>query len=829
MTLLDRLLGRPQPRASKAVTALGPWQTGIPLALYDKEPQRVAAACLRAYKVGWFYKAGKKIADDVAALDWSISDGDMEEGEGETTLDRPPLSKPFESLSPIDQLQRLLERPNQYQTGRQLMRKTQVRLDFAGAAAWYLEGGDGKALPSSIYGISPARMWPSYSKDGRLIGWVMDRDRPSGGVPFSTDEILWFSTGSADDDEIWGVSVVEAVYSQVPLTDAIARHTGDTLSTGGRLSGMLWPKDRALSEDEYVDAQRAWRNVASDPNAARRMLIFPEPMEWAAGAATAKEIGIPELATLNRDEILTAFPVSPYRLGVPTPGGLNSGEVRREDRKDYWEETIHPRADLIEEAIQVGLLSRYEEVMGQTYDFEISEPDMDDAPALMEKTAAYKGLVSIGLDPKEALGAVGLDHIKWLGLPELLDPAKQAMAAAEAQQAVGDGQRTVVRDDTPRNNTATQQTIVGKATKARDDIARSSSLLISDFLQAQRERVVEALRRSLPSSKAARREKALSVDWWDAALENAELTAVLRVIYQDASIKGLQTVADTLERIVPKTAVSRVTDDLLTYGGQRITDINARTLDALVAELAEGTRRGYSIPQLIDGVAPEDYRGIWNVGLDNGIGAWDDARAETIARTETALSYNRAALQGYKEFRVSQVTAIDGDTDADCANRNGATFSVDDALSIADHPNGTLDWVPVVGEKSFHIQPINMSPVFNLELPPMKLYQEPTTIHPQFTVKAPVVNVSSPDVHVTNDVKTPDVTVTPAVVRVTNEVKTPTVKVEAPNVTVKAPEVTVRTPDSIRIESMPQRVTHRAVERDQRGNITRTTDVESDT
>lgn len=697
MTLLDRLLGRPQPRAAKAVTALGPWGTGIPLSLYDKEPQKVAAKCLQAYKVGWFYKSGKKIADDVSTLDWSISEGDVEEGATETTLQRPPMQQPFASLSPIDQLQRLLEAPVRDErtgrtlvTGRQLFRKTQVRLDFAGAAAWYLEGAT-SGLPTAIYGISPARMWPSYAKDGTLIGWVMDRDQPSGGVPFDTSEILWFSNGNADNDEIWGTSVVEAVYSQVPLTDLIARHTGDTLSLGGRLSGMLWPKDRALTEDEYVDAQRAWRNVASDPNAARRMLIFPEPMEWAQGAATPKDIGIPELAILSRDEILTAFPISPYRLGVPTPGGLNSGEVRREDRKDYWEETIHPRADLFEEVIQVGLLSRYEEAMGQTYDFEISEPDLDDAPSLMEKAAAYKGLISIGLDPKESLGAVGLAHIKWLGLPALLDPAQQAMAAEASRQAMAE------------QNAQPQQMMgkppmVGKAIKAREDLARASALTISDFLAAQRDRVTEALREKLPAAKALRRDaaKAKAPEWWDGALEDAELTAVLHLLYQNASHQSLQVVADTLGRIVPNKAVSRITADLLTYGGERIVDINARTLQAITIELAEGTRRGYSITQLIDGVPAEGFAGILQVGMENGVGVWGDARAETIARTETALSYNRAALDGYKEFRVAQVEAIDGDGDEECAARNGQTFSVDDALAIDDHPNGTLDWIPVV-------------------------------------------------------------------------------------------------------------------------------------
>jgi phage portal protein BeeE len=714
VTLLDRLIRRPQPpRTAKAVTALGPWATGVPLSLYDREPQKVAAACLRAYKVGWFYKAGKKIADDVAALDWSISDGDVEEGEGETTLQRPALQLPFDSLSPIDQLQRLLERPNPYQTGRQLLRKTQVRLDFAGAAAWYLEGAT-SGLPQAIYGISPARMWPSRANDGTLLGWVMDKDQPSGGVPFDASEILWFSTGNADNDDIWGTSVVEAVYSQVPLTDLIARHTGDVLSLGGRLSGMLWPKGRPLTEDEYVEAQRAWRNVASDPNAARRMLIFPEPMEWAQGAATPQEIGIPELASLNRDEILTAFPISPYRLGVPMPGGLNSGELRKEDRKDYWEGSIHPRADLLEETIQVGLVSLYEDAEGRTFDFEIAEPNMDDAAALKDKADAYKELVSIGLDPKESLTAVGLGHIKWLGLPELIDPQAQAQAQQES------------RDAALAQANSEPASIPAKATKAREDVAALGKTLLGDFLAAQRDRVVSALKEHLPATKAGRIEaiKAPVPDWWDREHEDRELAAVLRVIYQDSSRQGLQVVANALERIVPNRAVARVTADLLTHGTERIADINARTLQAITIELAEGTRRGYSVAQLIDGVPSEGFAGVLAVGMENGVGVWGDARAEMIARTETVLSYNRATLDGYKEFRVVQVEAIDGDGDEECAARNGNVYAVDEALEIEDHPNGTLDWIPVV-DKAWHDPAEQVERV--LKAMPQPVYYVPPT------------------------------------------------------------------------------------------------------
>lgn len=853
-TFLDRLLGRPEPvKMAKAVTALGAWGTGVPLSSMADTPQRKAAVYLKAYKVGWFHKAGRKIADDIASLDWSVSDGDMEEGEEETTLDRPALDLPFDSLSPIDQFQRLLERPNPYQTGRQLIRKTEVRLDFAGAAAWYMEGAT-SGLPTGLYGISPARMWPAYDKAGVLIGWVMDKDAPSGGVPFDTSEILWFSTGNADDNDIWGTSVVEAVYSQVPLTDLMARHTANVLTTGGRLAGMLWPKERALTEAEYADAQRAWRNVASDPDAGKRLLVFPEPMEYASGASTPAEIGIPELAVLNRDEILTAFPVSPYRLGVPMPGGLNSGEVRREDRRDYWEETIHPRADLLEEAIQVGLLSLYEEKMGQTFDFELAEPNMDDAASLTEKAKAYKELVAIGFDPKETVSAVGLTTIKWLGLPDLLDPAKQAQAQAEAREALA---------NQPKPDPAAAPKPFGKAVKTREDVAKAQTQTIAEFFADQRDRVTAAIRAEYAGVKSTERVAwATKADpkWWDGATEDSKLRNTVRGLYVAAGRSSLQVVADQLGRFVYGDSVDRVLADLLAYGGERIADINARTLQAISIELAEGTRRGYSVNQLIDGVAAEGYKGVLNVGLENGVGVWGDARAETIARTETMLSYNRATLDAYREFQVERVTAYDGDDDDVCAERNGQVFSIDEAFAIADHPNGTLDWAPALDGKSWH-EPKPTSVIVNNYLEPGKPPE--TKVYNEFTLPqqaAPVTNVTVspaavevkvPDVHVTNqppgvtvhvdapNIKSPDV-------RVINEVASPAVTVNvpkqaapvvnvpaqaAPVVNVKAapaPNVTVNTPDTLRITSMPDRVTRRKVDRDKQGRITDTTDVEVD-
>ena len=61
------------------------------------------------------------------------------------------------------------------------------------------------------------------------------------------------------------------------------------------------------------------------------------------------------------------------------------------------------------------------------------------------------------------------------------------------------------------------------------------------------------------------------------------------------------------------------------------------------------------------------------------------------------FAYNAAALDSYQELGVKEVEAIDGDDDPECAERNGKRYTLAEAAAIEDHPNGTLDWVPVLG------------------------------------------------------------------------------------------------------------------------------------
>lgn len=119
----------------------------------------------------------------------------------------------------------------------------------------------------------------------------------------------------------------------------------------------------------------------------------------------------------------------------------------------------------------------------------------------------------------------------------------------------------------------------------------------------------------------------------------------------------------------------------LRRGATRITNINDFTRESIRKLIAEAIEQGMSPAEA------GEYVRQWS--------GFDEYRAERIARTEMTTAYNMAALDTYGELGVTQVVADDGDEDEECAERHGQVFDVDEAESIEDHPNGTLDWLPV--------------------------------------------------------------------------------------------------------------------------------------
>ena len=138
--------------------------------------------------------------------------------------------------------------------------------------------------------------------------------------------------------------------------------------------------------------------------------------------------------------------------------------------------------------------------------------------------------------------------------------------------------------------------------------------------------------------------------------------------------------------------ISEVRDQL----AKEIKGINDTTRDQVAEVIEKGVQRGYSIPQIANGFPAERYKGITGV-----FDAADEARAETIARTETAKLFNNAALLAYEDAGITHVEVLDGKYDTICEEANGSRWTLAEAAAKPlAHPNCVRSFIPLVTVKA---------------------------------------------------------------------------------------------------------------------------------
>jgi len=181
---------------------------------------------------------------------------------------------------------------------------------------------------------------------------------------------------------------------------------------------------------------------------------------------------------------------------------------------------------------------------------------------------------------------------------------------------------------------------------------------------------------------------------WDADRENEGLLGALDGLYLDAMQEGYGAASDSGLDVAFDLDNPRLQDFRGTLA-KRVQGINETTRDALDAQITEGLRRGYSVRQMAEGVPDEDFQGVSGVFSEAR-----GSRAEMIARTESLHAFSGASIAAYQQSGVvSMVELMDGTDDPECAERNGRVVPLSQAQEFlkAEHPNGTLALLPVVG------------------------------------------------------------------------------------------------------------------------------------
>jgi hypothetical protein len=192
-------------------------------------------------------------------------------------------------------------------------------------------------------------------------------------------------------------------------------------------------------------------------------------------------------------------------------------------------------------------------------------------------------------------------------------------------------------------------------------------------------------------------------------LEDA-LSEALRPHYAAA----MAAAATEVERRVNGKADLRepVVDRLLRAAGVRIKGISETTRQRVADIVRQGLDEGLSAAELGD-------------RIEAASGLFDELRAETIARTETATVLNQAAVAQYADFGVDRVTVVDGDEDDACASADGQVWTLDraEAEPIA-HPNCVRTFTPLVGSPAARASLAKAAPVED-SMPTIVIHNHP--------------------------------------------------------------------------------------------------------
>lgn len=133
--------------------------------------------------------------------------------------------------------------------------------------------------------------------------------------------------------------------------------------------------------------------------------------------------------------------------------------------------------------------------------------------------------------------------------------------------------------------------------------------------------------------------------------------------------------ANQKESVMPQTAA-------------RASQIDSTTADAVRKAVDASNAAGKTPAQLGDRIRALDvFRGN---------------RAVTIGRTESAMAYNTGTTLAYRQSgMVNAVQVSDGDSDAECADADGAIWSLDDAAANPlQHPRCVRSFSPVLSSTS---------------------------------------------------------------------------------------------------------------------------------
>lgn len=239
-------------------------------------------------------------------------------------------------------LQKLLEKPNPWQTFEDLIELTVIDLRLLGWSWWekgFKEGNTDPDRPDAVWRLRPDRTKIIRNAETYWEGIEFQRDPTSKAIKLPPPELVPFRHWSPLSD-YWGISGLFAAQTSV-VWDLFARAWNKSFFRNGAstVSDGVFQTDSYLNDATYKRLITTLKNRRGTPDTWQNPLILDNGLKFLPHAQTARDMQFSELMERAREEILAALGVPPAMVGLPISGGLGG---YREQRMQFYQITVVP-------------------------------------------------------------------------------------------------------------------------------------------------------------------------------------------------------------------------------------------------------------------------------------------------------------------------------------------------------------------------------------------------------------------------------------------------------------------------------------------------------
>jgi len=565
----------------------------------------------------WLFAVVDRISTAVSANEWKLFQQTASREQAE--VEDHPLLSLWQGVNPFFTMEEFLECTTQH-------------FELCGEMWWILvRGENGMGPPTEIWPVRPDRMRPIPHRTDYIVGYEYTPEGDRDAIPLKPEDVIFIRRPSPVD-MYRGIGVIQSLMIDLGAERSAAQWTANFFSNSAMPGGII-EYEEGLDDDDFERAVERWRVQHQGVGNAHRVAIL-ERGKWVDRKYTQRDMEFAELRRLNRDQIIGAFGVPLPILGITESVNRANAEAA-EVLFSRW--VVKPRLRRIRAKLNEKLAPEF----GTGLRFEPVDPTPEDRKLNLDE--AVSGYTNGVLTLNESRTRLGEPNAEEGG--DEFKPSPSPLALASISKAVSHTKAISDEEATIRKNWSKRL-----ASELEDLVAYLEQFFVAPALQ---DYVADSAWKDIQESQKIELGDldGYNWDWWvkygDEVVEELEKAFVISIMTDFPEFVPVQA-----QRLAAEYATQRGSE-LLKLGGD--VNLQALTRSRVNQLVSTAISEGQSINTITKALR-KDY-------------AFSPARAETVARTETATAQGQgtkgAALeQGRNEKRW--ITAGDEGVESQC-------------------------------------------------------------------------------------------------------------------------------------------------------------------